>query len=106
MSSFQASTKEYVGGPNGKRMLLVRGALTLGAGEGGTSGDIPASLFGLSKIYSVTPAIKGDDSEIALFAISADGTELFAADLKQATDADRGDPADLEGAWTLTVIGS
>ena len=106
MASFTASFKDYVGGANGKSLIMARGTLVLGAGEGGTTGDIPASLFGLNKIYSVTPAIKSDDSQVALFAVGKDSDELFATNIEQATDANRANPADLAGSWILTVIGS
>ena len=105
MSTFVKTYADYVGGANGTKQLLVRGTLTL-AGEGGTTGDIPASLFGLSKLLTVSPAIKSDDSQVALFAIGKDDNELFAINIEASTDADRSDPADLTGDWIITVTGS
>jgi hypothetical protein len=103
MSSFVKSFADYVSS-SGKRMLMVRGTLTL-TSEGGTTGDIPASLFGLSKIRLATPAIKSDDSQVQLFAVGKDDDELFAVDIEASTDADRANPADLTGDWIITVIG-
>lgn len=105
MASFTSDYRMYLGGTSSKEALLVRGTLKLNFGEGGTSGDIPASLFGLNKLLSVVPAIKSDDSEVAFFAVSKDSDELFVINIKDSTDLRRADPTSLPGSWVITVIG-
>jgi len=104
MSTFVERTSRYTGGTSGKELIVRNGVLTL-AGEGAVVADCPASVFGLTKLAEVSTAIKTDNSQIAVFAVSADGGALLALNVEAGTDADRANPADLTGAFVLTVTG-
>ena len=104
MATFEETSNRFIDGMGSKVYNEKRGTLTLTA-EGGTSGDLPASLFGLISLSGVDVAIKTDDSAIALFAVSSDGSELFATNLAQSTDASRPNKADLTGTYSITIRG-
>lgn len=73
----------------GKKVRLTNGTF------GGTTNKILASSMGLSVIESCSPAVREDDSIVYLTCPSYDGSALFLINLEQATDASRGDPADV-----------
>jgi hypothetical protein len=76
--------------------------------QGATIGDIPASALGLSKIYSVQVhgANLGGIVKAAGMSRAYDGSELVPFDLLQATDANRGDRANITGTVYVRVSGS
>ena len=73
---------------------------------GSTTNTIPASAFGLTYIREVLAS--ADESTPygqIQFIPSYDGTLIYAIDLEQATDANRGDPTDVSGNWRFVVKG-
>ena len=104
MATFTEITSRYTGGTTGKELIVRRGSLVLDF-EGGSTADCPASLFNLSKIVEVSSAIKSDNSKIALFAVTADGSAIVACSLEENIDTDRSDLASLTGTFVLNVTG-
>lgn len=106
MATFTEEYSDYLG--NAKRLIYKKGNLSL-TNEGSTVGDIPASLFGLKKIHSVSTSttFDGIDRLRYLLFVSSDETELLVVDLEQATDNLRGDRIDVSGgaAFSITIIG-
>jgi len=75
-------------------------------GQGLASTDtIDASTLGYTKILSCTNAVKSDDAVIVIATPSYDGSKILLANLAQATDASRDDPAAITGTFRLTVTG-
>ena len=64
--------------PNGVgSLLVVEGTLTVAtATEGGTAGDIPASLFRLNRIVGVLTLVNSDDDEVIPASVASDGSLL------------------------------
>lgn len=91
------------GGTNGRRFKVVEVTLTLSS-QGGLTNNIPASLFGLTRItrawgFRSTSSVRMDFGPN--LSASLVGTLLVAYNNNQATDANRNDPADV----TATVRG-
>jgi len=63
------------GNTNGRKFKCVQALCVLSA-AGATSGDIPASHFGLTKINQVTSARASDDNSVLLLP-SFDGTQIY-----------------------------
>lgn len=109
MATFTEEYGDYISS-NSNRTILKMGKLTVGTGEGDTQGDIPASIFGLNKIYSVQLGVNtaGSATDARFFAIpDAPRTSLYLYDLEVATDGDRGAPvtAPTDITFNITVIG-
>lgn len=74
--------------------------------QGGATNTIAATALGFqSKILGSTVAIKSDDAIGYPTSPSYDGSKLFFYNTENATDASRGDPADVTGTFRLTVYG-
>lgn len=90
------------GGISGKRKTCARVRLTL-TGQGGATNRILASVFGMRKIEEATNFVTSDNASIYVAAPSQDGTILLLANLAQATDDNRDDPADVT---SVTLVGT
>lgn len=94
------------GDKTGKAKLLVKVVAITSGTAGGTSNQIPASVFDMREIYSAQ--IKGvDNADPGAYAYIPDyaGENLLAINLEQATDANRGDPADVAfGTFNTKLI--
>jgi len=86
MATFTISKSFPSGGMHNKEIVRVHGSLVVASAEGGTSGDLPASLFGLTKLLASGPAITS--TGVSLFATSpeAAGAALMAFSDNAATD--------------------
>lgn len=92
------------GGLLGKERLKMIVSVVLSS-MGTTTNKIPASAFGLQKIEECSNLVKSDNTVIVVAVPSADGSLILLANLAQATDANRSNPADLTGTFRLTVAG-
>jgi hypothetical protein len=93
------------GDATGKQKLKVLVVNITSGTAGGTTNAIPASVFGLSEIYSVQ--VKGvDNVDPGAYTYIPDyaGENLLAINLEQGTDANRGDPADVAFATFPTKL--
>jgi len=104
MATFTEITSRYTGGTTGKELIVRRGSLVLDD-EGDDLSDCPASLFNFSKIVEVSSAIKSDNSKIALFAVTADGSAIVSCNLEEGTDDDRAKLSFVTGTFVLNVTG-
>lgn len=75
-------------------------------GQGGTTDTIDASTLGFQTIVSCSNAISSDNASIVVAVPAYDGSKIFLANLAQATDANRDDPANITGTYRLTITGS
>lgn len=75
MATFTPTLVWYEGSQ--ERFACKLGVLTLTEAEGGTVGDIPASVFGFSKILDVPGVIVDPDDAPVLITVSADRTSLL-----------------------------
>lgn len=85
------------GNTNGRKFKCVKAILAITA-DGGTTGDIPAALFGMTKINRVTNSVGSDDKQY-LLAPSYDGSQIYAH------TAVGGAPADITATVRVVVIG-
>lgn len=99
-----------VGTRSGKQLGVgVLATITLAA-QGATAGDIPPSVFGLKQFLFVQP-LSATISAVkrwvpfGLANFGLDDNYIFPVDLMQATDANRGIPANLTGTFTVYVEG-
>jgi hypothetical protein len=76
--------------------------------NGGTAGDIPASLFGMTKI-NLAICCRAIDNALALstltVVIETGDAGILVCDPENATDATRGNPTNYTGSMVLTLIG-
>jgi len=86
------------GNPNGRKFKCVKALIVLST-QGGTSGDIPASLFGLSKIFEVENPVGSDDKSY-MIGPSYDGSQIYSY------TALSGAPANISGTIRLIVKGN
>lgn len=91
--------------PNPKSVKMVQEEITLSS-QGGATNYIPASAFNMKKIIASSMAQKSDNAIAYPTAPSYAGDKLFFYNPEQATDASRGDPADVSGTFRLTVWGN
>ena len=76
-----------------------------GTGQGSATNPIPASVFGMTNIEECSMATKSD-GDLILAAPSYDGSSLLLYSIVNATDANRGDPADfINTTFQITVRG-
>lgn len=104
-SNFSILDSWEEGSRSGKLQLLVMVINITSGTAGGTSNQIPAELFGMSEIYSVE--LKGVDNADPgnyMYMPDYDGKNILALNLEQATDANRGDPADVAFATFPTKL--
>lgn len=90
------------GGTNARKFLAKAVTLNL-TGQGGTTNKIPASLFGMSKIWSIRDAVT-DDNNILLATPSYDGSYILLLRVGP-TAAAVFAPADITDIVRLTVLG-
>jgi len=86
------------GGTNGRRYLVKAVKLVL-TGQGGATNLIPASLFGMTKVWDVR-AGRDSSNGLVLAAPSYDRTSIHTFDVDGA-----GAPVDLAATVRLTVVG-
>lgn len=87
--------------PTGARRI-ISGTLVTTGGDGAAAGDIPASLFGLSKIEEGGKAVKSDNTVVTDTAPSYDGTSLLTLGAPDGGCT----PSDLaSGTYAITVKG-
>jgi len=104
-TNFTVNDTWYEGDRTGKAKLLVKVVTITSGTAGGTSNQIPASVFGMDEIYSVD--LKGvDNADPGQYRFQPDyaGDNIIAIDTEQATDANRGDPADVAFASFNTKL--
>lgn len=90
-------------GKNIQKVVEAQVALTA---MGGVTNTIPASAFGLSYIREIK--YSGESTNAGphfKFVPSYDGTLILAINLEDATDANRGNPADITGNFRFIVRG-
>jgi hypothetical protein len=104
-TNFTVDETWYEGDKTGKeRVLCKRVDITTGT-AGGTSNQIPASVFGMSEIYEVSQRGQSNaDAGNYLFMPDYAGENIIAINLEQSTDANRGDPADVAFATFQTKL--
>ena len=71
-NTFTVSSSRRLAGPVGKSYIQKVGILAMDTTGGAVADDLPASLFGLSKIVDVSPLVA--DSEDAIYVASPDYT--------------------------------
>lgn len=99
-----------IGTRQGKfRAQAVYATITLAA-QGGTAGDIPASVFGLKQITyarnlaaTIAAAQREVGFQIANYGV--DANYIYPVDPAQATDASRGLPSNITGTCTVYLEG-
>lgn len=90
-ATFAASTdttsriNEY---PPSSQRKLISGTLVTDGSNGASAGDIPASLFGLTKIEDSRPLVKSDNTLIVTTAPAYDGGSLLGKAAATAAPAD------------------
>lgn len=82
------------GGTNGRRVTCMDVSLVV-TGQGGTTNLIPASAFGLNYITQCSNFVVSTDASIYVGCPNNARTAVLLANLAQATDANRDDPADV-----------
>jgi hypothetical protein len=77
------------------------------AAQGATIGDIPAAALGFREIYDAYAAtlMVANVPKGVIVCVDLLGTELVTVDINQATDATRGDRANVTGVLFVTVRG-
>lgn len=112
MSAITSSNVEYlrgwfVGDGSGKHVQVKKHlAITLSS-QGGTTGDIPASALGLSRIDEINVQCLDASGTITIphVGVAKDGSELLPINLNQSTDASRSTRANLTGILYCWVTG-
>jgi hypothetical protein len=101
-NSFAVSSSRRTAGPEGKSYIHIIGILTVDTPGGAAADDLPASLFGLSKIVDVGNIVP--DSEDAMFAASPDytGDSVLVMDNDAASQALADLPAD---SYRVSILG-
>ena len=102
MATFTEEYSDYIAADN-KRLIYKKGVLSINA-EGNLAGQIPASLFGMRKIHSVTCGgltTAADTSKS--FGIYPNQTSLFAYDFADAPATLV--PKSLTGSFLVVVTG-
>ena len=105
MATWTEFHSDYVGSE--KELIMKAGTLSLST-EGGTIGDIPASLFGLTKIISIRA--EGSDGPSSInnsvrFLLVPNRENVLTTDVETVTDASRGNSVDVTMNVITTVIG-
>lgn len=105
-TTFTPSTKAYRSQPNrtvGLRKVLP-GIMITDGGDGAAAGDIPASIFGLTVVEEISPAVKSDSSIIVVLAPAYSATNESTSVLGKA--AATAAAADIpSGTYAVTVKG-
>lgn len=92
------------GGTTGKEVSVRHVTLVL-TGQGGGTNKIPASALSLTKIEQCSNFIDSTSGIVIIAVPSYDGSYLILANLAQATDANRDDPADFSATVRGVVKG-
>lgn len=87
------------------RLTMKRLTLVLSTAGTASTDTIDATTIGFTSIVGCTNAIKSDDAIIVPAVPSYDGSKILLANLAQATDANRDDPATFSGTFRVTVTG-
>lgn len=102
MATFTEEFSTYLGS-NDNRLIYKQGLLSL-SGEGADPADIPASLFGLKKLHTVSTNSDTFGTSGALrLVVTGDGEGLFLTDLTQGTDILRGSATDYTTTAPLNI---
>lgn len=113
MSAVASSDVTFVDGwESGDRQSKLRHKVRICdvvfAANGGTANDVPASLFGMTKITEAY-CIRAVDGSAALswvaVMVEADDEGILLGDPEDSTDATRGNAADYTGTVRLKVCG-
>lgn len=104
-SNFSVNDSWYEGDMTGRQKFLCKEVIITTGTAGSTTNQIPKALFNMSEIVSVTQrgASNADPGQY-LFMPDYAGANIIAFDLEQATDANRGDPADVAFATFPTKL--
>lgn len=97
----------YEGGPKPRQMKVVDVTLALSS-QGGLTNNIPASLFGMTRIIKAEGFRTASSVLVDLgpnLTSSLNGTLLVAYARTNATDADRNNPADITATCRGLVYG-
>lgn len=62
-NAFTPTSAWRFGGPNQKSLIRIEGTAVIDTAGGDTAGDLPATLFGLTKVIGKATFIKSDDSK-------------------------------------------
>lgn len=84
--------EELFAGPGHKNWAMKRVRLNVSA-QGGTTNQIPASALGFAELHGCTNGYNAGSNLVVLATIGGNAVRL--ADLNQATDANRANPADM-----------
>ena len=92
----------------GRRIEDVKIFDVVFSSNGGTADDVPASLFGFTKInwvQCVRSIVGGSTLANVVPVVEADGAGLLICDPENATDATRGNPTNYTGTVRLRMGG-
>lgn len=90
----------------GKRIRVVKRLSLSLSSQGGATNNIPASALGFSSLSQARCVLFTDGgSQKRVVWCFTDGDYLYIGDPTQATDADRGEPADVSGTLVVEVGG-
>ncbi len=79
-NTFTPSIRTLIG-PNSKSFAIITGTLVIDTAGGDTKGDIPASLFGFTKVVAVWSFVKSDNSRAYLLVPCDDQTSLMSSNM-------------------------
>jgi hypothetical protein len=83
---------------------VIHGTMVTDGGDGAVAGDIPASVFGLTVIEEISPAVKSDNSLIVVLAPAYSSTAQGSSVIGKA--AATAAAADIpSGTYAVTVKG-
>lgn len=104
-SNFTVNDTWYEGDIGGKQKFVCKDVTISTGTAGGTSNQIPKAIFDMNEIVSVDQrgASNVDPGKYLLMPDYA-GDNIIAIDIEQATDANRGDPADIAFATFPTRL--
>jgi hypothetical protein len=98
-NTFTPLTSRALVGPNSRSFLIIEGTLVIDTPGGAEIGDLPADLFGFTKVVAVWPFANADDSGAIIAFPSVEQTSLLISD-------GAGALADLlEGTYQVALMG-
>jgi len=101
MATFAEQYRIELGRLDGKILQSVHGILTSAGTEGGTAGDIPASVFGLSAILTCSDMVISTNATVVVTEPQYDGNGILTFETPVAAAAT--DVA--AGAYQITLTG-
>lgn len=103
-SNFEVEDFWYEGDRFGKATVLCKLVKITSGIAGGTSNKIPASVFGMNKIYEAKACAGNSSNDCYIASPSYDQETLYLYDMSTSGDTARGDPADVDFAGVTMRI--